>query len=1223
MVLAAVLIPLALIVGLGRELVPYVGENKPKLEQWLSANSGLTIRIGSLEGDWRKLSPVLTATNITLRDPAHPDQVLLTVPSMSTTPDWWATLRDLSPRLRTTLSGLKLTLMGAADGSIQIKEFASLKQSDPASARKALQWLVAQPGLTLRNNQLTWQVLGRPSLTIRQLAITQFNGNDDYRLQLGFFLANSQIEQQALLVMNKQPLAWRDSPWQLYAQLNSLAEWQPWLDSLTSLWPLPENSDIDLKQGDLRLWITSEGGAPKSITASLNKVHAAVTWPAYGLQQISALGGVLSMTHDQDGWTFAGDDLTGELNALALPLRRFAVDYRPDKITLAAARMVLSELQAHAMQLKLLPKHWLNQVIAAQPQGVLPRLHLQLVRDQDSWRFQSLEAEFKALSVKPEAKRPGMERMAGWLRTSATAGLIYFDTRQARLLLPDVFREPISVDSLQGGVRWLHKAGLWHIDSDVLKLVNADTEADAQFALHLPENNPGAGQLELLAGLRNAKLASTYRYVPWHSAGDNTLAWLKNSLKSGEIERASFVHTGPLKGGPNGGHLAMQFALKNAVLDYVPGWPVLSGLDAVLDISGRRLAIRGERGQILSAKASNLLAEIPDMRRSVLSIQTDLKMDLSDVDKLLAESPLKSKTAGVAERLQLSGPAQARLDLKVPLASGETKVKVSAQLNNAVLGLAQEDLRFEAVSGALNFDSDRGLDATALKATLWQKPASIQLSSVQRNGRWWQQKVQVKAPIDLAALERWADVDVLPYARGSSEADVLMNLPIAAPGLSSLEINSNLVGTQILLPAPLKKAAASPLPLRYQSTLGGVAEQKASVSVGPNLRVGIVSKSGQVQRALIRFGVPGLAWPTQPGISAELRTENINLADWQNLIGPSKAGVTGRKSMTQQLPALRQVSLEADGLQVGNERFAKTRVKAIKKDSSWDIQIRGLQPARWPNWPVTEIAGVFQQQGDAWLLSPLTLKQPLVNFAGSATWSLKGNQMTTLKGQLNATDIGEVMMQLGVPNSISSESLEASGELFWPGMPNEFSLKQSSGSLNATLKQGRLKELSGVNLATRIFGLVNASNLLRRLRFDFTDITRKGINYDKVLMKADLSQGVLKPAQFDLEGPTVQIRGKGWVNLNNQTLDQQLRVGVPVSSAVPVLAGFLAGPIVGGALVAADLLLDKQLAKLTSVRYRVSGNWDNLQVDDEALESLPSSLSKPETTEVPGVEAKP
>lgn len=1210
MVLAALLIPLALVVGLGRELMPYVGDQKQHVEHWLSAKSGLDIRIGTLAGDWRQLSPVLTAKNITLRDPAHPERVLLTIPSMSTTPDWWATLLDFSPRLRTTLSGLQVTLLAAADGSIQVKEFASLKQSDPANAMKGLRWLLAQPGLTLEDNQLHWQVSGQPRLTLKKLHLTQFNAVSDYRLQVGFTLAGSDVEQQALLVMGQDPMAWRHSPWQLYVQMNTLSAWQPWLNSLKSIWPIPSINDLQLKQGDLKLWLASKGGSPRTLSAALNNVDATIALPAHSEQNIAGLSGVLSMTHHADNWTFAGDDLAGQLNGLALPLRRFAVDLRPDKMTIAAARMVLPQLQAHALQLKLLPRRWVDQLVEAQPQGVLPRLHLQLEKTQAGWQFQRVEAEFKALSVKPQGKRPGVERMAGWLRTSTRTGLVYFDTRQARLLLPDVFREPIAVDRLQGGMRWQHRDGLWHIDSDVLKLVNADAEANAQFALRLPDENPGQGQLELLAGLRNAKLASAYRYVPWHSAGANTLAWLKKSLTSGDIERASFVHIGPLYGGPKGGRLDMQFKLKNAVLDYVPGWPVLSGLDATVDISGQRLTVRGERGKILSAQAKNLLADIPDLHRPVLSINADLSLDLADVDRLLAESPLKKQTAGVAERLALSGPAQARLTLSVPLSSGTTAVKVDAQLNNAVIELAQENLRFEQVKGALRFDSQQGLDASSLQAALWQKPATIQLRGEQRRGQWWQQKVFVQAPIDMAALGRWSGVDVLRYARGGSVADVQVNLPVAAPGLSSLQINTSLVGTQILLPAPLGKLATTPVPMRYQTTLGQAPEHKASVTLGNDLRMGVVTKNGEIQRALIRYGVPGLAWPSQNGISADLRVAKVNLSAWQDFIAQPVLALPGRKSMTAELPALHQINLETDALQLGSESFANTRIKATKIDNAWDFQLKGLQPARWPNWPVTEVSGELRQQNQAWLLSPLTLKQPLLNFAGSVTWGLQDEKVTQVKGQLEAKDIGEVMAQMGVANALSSESLEASGELFWPGAPNDFNLNQSSGNVTATLKQGRLKEVSGVNLATRIFGLINASNLLRRLRFDFTDITRKGISYDKIMVKADLNQGVFKPAQFDLEGPTVQIRGRGWVNLNNQTLDQQLRVGVPVSSAVPVLAGFLAGPIVGGALVAADLLLDKQLAKLTSVRYRVSGNWDNLVVDDEALESLPVKLPK-------------
>ncbi len=1222
-VLAAVLIPLALIVGLGRELLPYIGEQKPRIEQWLSAKAGLDIRFGSLEGDWHQLSPVLTARNIALRDPAHPERVLLTLPAISTTPDWWATLRDRSPRLRTTVSGLQLTLLADAQGGIRVQEFAGLGQSDPAKALQTLRWLLAQPGLSLQDNQVHWQVAGQPGLAIKSLRLTQFNGHDDYRLQVAFRLAQSEVEQQALLVMSNDPLQWRKSPWLVYLQLNHLSEWQPWFASLQSVWPLPAGWDMQLRQGDLKLWLSSTAGVPTAATAVLSQVAAAIKVPDHGEQVASAVSGVISAERKAGAWVLGGDDLSGDINGMALPLRRFAVNYSAEHITLAAARMSLPQLQAHAQRLQLIPASWSARIAAAQVQGVLPRVHVQLQRDQNGWKFMAAEAEFKALSLQPDGSRPGVERIAGWFRSSAKAGMAYLDTRQARVFLPEVFREPVAVDSLQGGLRWQYRDGLWHVDSDVLKLVNADAEAHAQFALRLPAANPADGQLELLAGLRKGKVASAYRYVPWHSAGEHTLAWLQRSLVAGDIEQASFVHTGPLRGGPDGGRLDMQFKLKNATLDYLPGWPALSGLDAVVDISGHALKVRGERGRIMSAQARQLVADIPDLKHAVLSIDSDLAIDLADVDKLLAESPLRAHTAAVAQRLELSGPAQAHLALSVPLATGNTDVRVTAQLKSAVLALPDEDLRFEQVNGALSFDSRSGLDAKALQTRLWQQPATIQLQGERRGGHWWQQKIQVQTAVSMPALASWSGVDVLRYARGLAPVTAAVNLPVAAPGLSSLQISSDLIGTQIMLPAPLGKAANTALALRYQTTLGNSPEHKASATLGSELRVGIVSRAGRIHRALLRYGVPGLAWPAQPGLAAELRVPKINVGTWQAFLARPVLAAQGRKDPAAGLPALRQVNLDAEDLQLGSEHFANTRVKAIKQDKGWDVQVKGLQPVRWPNWPVTEVVATVQSQGNSWQLSPLTVKQPLLSFAGSASWGQPGNEQTLLKGQLDAADIGEVMAQMGIAHALSSDSVTASGELSWPGAPNDFNLDQSSGSVDATLKQGHLKEISGVNLATRVFGLINASNLLRRLRFDFTDITRKGLNYDKITLKADLKQGVFKPAQFDLDGPTVQIRGRGWVNLNNQTLDQQLRVGVPVSSAVPVLAGFLAGPIVGGALVAADLLLDKQLAKLTSVRYHVSGSWDALAVDDETLESLPASVLKSEKLDAPAPEVKP
>ena len=50
--LAFTLIPLAVVVGLGREFFPLVANQKAWLEQTLSEQAGVYVRIGDLEGSW-------------------------------------------------------------------------------------------------------------------------------------------------------------------------------------------------------------------------------------------------------------------------------------------------------------------------------------------------------------------------------------------------------------------------------------------------------------------------------------------------------------------------------------------------------------------------------------------------------------------------------------------------------------------------------------------------------------------------------------------------------------------------------------------------------------------------------------------------------------------------------------------------------------------------------------------------------------------------------------------------------------------------------------------------------------------------------------------------------------------------------------------------------------------------------------------------------------------
>lgn len=1198
--LAIVLIPLALVVGVGRELLPLVSGQKPAIERLLTERTGLQIRLGSVRGEWQGLTPQLKAEQVAIHDAGRPDRPLLVVPSVVTRPDWWATLRDLSPRLETTILGLKLTLAPRAGGGIEVVELSGLRKSDPESAQQALRWLLAQPGMNLIDSQLRWQASDSPVQQVRDLRLQQFNGRGDYRLAADFRLEGSDEAQHALLVVDGDPLAWRETPWQAYLDVRDLPSWQPWLTLLPDDWRAAH-----LASGQARLWLSSQGGMPSAATLALDQVSLRLTVPGRGQREVSGLRGTVSLRGHADAWQLGADDLEGELNNQPLPLHRLAADYRDGRLEAVAARVSLEGLRDVLARERLLPGRWLAQLAEQQPAGWLPRARLVADHDVDGWHLRSANAEFKALTVRPTSTLPGVTGLAGWVQGSAEGGLVYLDARHAELNLHTLFREPVPLALLRGGVRWLRRDGVWHVDTDVLQLANADAEGRIQMTVRVPEHRPRDTRLELLAGLRQANVGSAWRYVPWHSAGDQTLAWLKQALPEGQVTSGAFAYSGKLHPGhPAEGQLDMRLQIRNATLDYQPGWPPLRQMNGEVRLHGRELKVLASDLRVMDGSASSLEAVIPDLRHAALTVKGDLALDLADLDKLLAESPLRQRTARVADMLTLQGPARARLALKIPLGHkvrGETEVRVDAEVENGNIGLPAQKLAFSGVAGKLRFDSHDGLSGS-LQSQLWGRAAAVSLDGQARGRQWWRQRIQVDSSIDATTLGRWAGTDLSPYLRGSSPVQVSLDLPVSAPGQTDLRVSASLEGMALLLPEPFAKPASTARPFIYQGKLGD-GEHLARASLGQDVQAGLGWRDGALQRLLLRVGLPGVAWPDQPGLYVEARLPELDLGDWQTLLAvQARSGGGATRSAAGGLPGLRQLSLQTDRLVLGEQSFGATRARIQKDADTWRIRLSGLQPKSMPGWPVTDVTAQLTRQGDLWQADPLEVRQPAAAFTGSLSWQAGSRAQTSLKGAIEARDLARLLDQAGQQAFITSEQATAKGSLHWPGDPGDFAVDRLQGSIEMRLKNGRLVEAGKINLLTRVFGLLNASNILRRLRFDFTDITRKGLNYDQISVQGELREGVMKPAKFELDGPTVSIQGRGWANLNTHEIDQQLRVGVPVSSAVPVVAGFLAGPVVGGALVAADLLLDKPLSRLTSVRYHVSGPWDALKVDDEVLE---------------------
>src|SRR5205085_5629645 len=133
--------------------------------------------------------------------------------------------------------------------------------------------------------------------------------------------------------------------------------------------------------------------------------------------------------------------------------------------------------------------------------------------------------------------------------------------------------------------------------------------------------------------------------------------------------------------------------------------------------------------------------------------------------------------------------------------------------------------------------------------------------------------------------------------------------------------------------------------------------------------------------------------------------------------------------------------------------------------------------------------------------------------------------------------------------------------------------------------------------AGRVLGLVNFYALPRRLTLNFRDVVSSGLGFDKVTGDFELHDGSAHTQNLAINGPSLRMDVKGRIGLAARDYDQTVDVYPDVSAGVTLGALALGGPVAGVLTLIAQQILNKPLDQVTHLTYRVTGSWDNPQVE--------------------------
>jgi len=225
--------------------------------------------------------------------------------------------------------------------------------------------------------------------------------------------------------------------------------------------------------------------------------------------------------------------------------------------------------------------------------------------------------------------------------------------------------------------------------------------------------------------------------------------------------------------------------------------------------------------------------------------------------------------------------------------------------------------------------------------------------------------------------------------------------------------------------------------------------------------------------------------------------------------------------------------------------------------------------------------------------------------------SKKGNQIrTNFKGKISTKDLNKSLEVLNmdiVDSNFIAKETHIVPNLSWKGLPNEFNLETSEGALYFRIDDLLIKDL-GENITKtpgllKLISLFNVSHTFEGLtNLNFRRNFRSGFQADRVEGILDIKTNKLETLQpIIFSTGSGKFSWDGYVEISNdgefQKLDFEVIMTLPIKEYLPAYALILGGPVTAGLVYIAGKVFEKPLNKLSSGKWRVSGDINKLKTE--------------------------
>ena len=969
-------------------ILPHIDEWRPQIEKYAGEAIGLKLSLGEIRvqsGGW---VPAFEVRDLRVFDPQGREALYLARVHTALAPQ---SLLALSLRFRQVLvDGARLEVRRDAGGQWHV---AGLPWGGGGDNRWR-DWFLEQHEFVVRGGELQWTDEQRdaPPLVLTQLDLVLRNGLRRHKLRIDATPPPDWGQRFSLRGQFQQPL------------LAPAGELQRWSGTLFADFPQVDAAQlrrrltlpVDIGQGEgaLRAWVDVADGAARKATLDFALQAVAVRLqPELPLLQLQQLRGRLDVERDAGGARLHAQDLSFLTDdGVAWPAGdlkvawRQAQDLRQPWTTatpvtggdLSGERINLDALSRVAEHAPLgAPLRALLASLA--PRGRLDSLQAGWTGPLDQPASYQVEARLSDLALQPgpvveggQPGRPGLRGAALRLSANERGGQAQLGIEDGALIFPGVFEEPeIVLDELQAGLSWRIEPVQGRAPAVELKLAdmrfaNADAQGEVDAVWRSGESEGrghGArypGRLELKARLERARAESVARYLPLGIAAA-ARHHVRDAVQGGSITSASFSVKGDLAHFPfhstHEGELRIVLQVRDVRYAYLPGspWPAVERASGEIEFDRLAMHLRRLQGQLWGYELREVQGGIADLAapQPVLVLQGRGRGPAADVLRFARLAPLGQKAGAALEPVSITGSSELLLSTQIALAGGApTTLRGSLQLAGNDLRVHPDLPPLLGARGTLEL-SPQGLQVRALNARLLGGDTTLD-GSIGSDGAL---RVSAQGTATAEGLRSLSQPAGLARVGGLLRGQAAWRGTLAVvDGRQELALQSNLVGMEIDLPAPLgKPVAGNPLPMRLQlsplddpAAPGGRARDSLQFELGELLKAQFQRDLSGPEPQVLRGSVAVLErLPPLPasGVLAALRLGRVDVDAWQALAERSGAGI--EPAAGGYLPQV--IQLSADELRSGGRVLSAVRgtlrSQGAGAEAGWKASLQAEQLA--------------------------------------------------------------------------------------------------------------------------------------------------------------------------------------------------------------------------------------------------------------------------------------